>query len=301
MTTLAVLACLLAAVAPSGDYDPTNPEDVGRQATPPPAEAPLAGPDADASQADSMRGGMRDGLGGMMAPSGPMGILMSRCGSCHGPEKQKGGVRVTPIDALFAGDRQDWVVVPGNPDQSVLMQRITLPEGHDDIMPPKGGPLSRTEVESIRSWIASARTPEALISNARSQATKGGGKSDPRDWLTAYLSIDLTPDQRSAGIALAQELRQKRQKRGGGRRGSDGPPSGAGSDADPKARRQALEAMAKQLADRQEALWVALSREQQEAMRTLMADPEALAKARATLRSRMRRGGGRPEQGGKPQ
>ena len=80
-------------------------------------------------------------------------ILSSRCTNCHGAEKSKGGLRLDTAAAIFAGDRANWTVDPGNADQSVLVERISLPAGHEDVMPPKGPTLDAAQVDLIRSWI----------------------------------------------------------------------------------------------------------------------------------------------------
>ncbi|MCH2139821.1 MAG: hypothetical protein MK100_02160 [Phycisphaerales bacterium] len=293
VSLMMVCSGLLAVSAP---HDPTSPADVGKLAPPPPADAPLAGPEVNETEAGGGAGEQR-GMGGSMMLAGPMGILMAHCSSCHGPDKQKGGVRVAPIDALFEVDRQDWVVIPGHPDQSVLFQRVILPAGHDDIMPPTGPPLSSTDIETLRAWIAGAKTSEELVKHARAAATKSSSGVDPRDWMTAYMSIELTSKQRSEGMKLSMELRQQARKRTDASRKND-QAQGRPTDSEQRARREAREEIQRAVSAAQEKLWTALSADQKKAMQALLADPEALEKARQNLRQRMRGNGdqrrGRP-------
>ena len=80
-------------------------------------------------------------------------ILESTCLSCHGPEKPKGDLRLdTRADALKGGD-QGPSLVPGKPQDSRLYTTTILPPDHDDIMPPKGEPLTKGQTESLRRWI----------------------------------------------------------------------------------------------------------------------------------------------------
>src|SRR5262249_44186808 len=79
-------------------------------------------------------------------------ILGDRCFVCHGPDekKRKAGMRLDTRDgALAAG-----VIVPGKPDESELIQRISATDGQR--MPPRKSNLSlnRDEIELIRRWVA---------------------------------------------------------------------------------------------------------------------------------------------------
>ena len=54
-------------------------------------------------------------------------------------------------------------VVPGKPAESKLYTSTILPAGHDDIMPPKGDPLTKTQAEVLRKWIEQgAEWPESI-------------------------------------------------------------------------------------------------------------------------------------------
>ncbi|MCS1407485.1 MAG: hypothetical protein M2R45_00643 [Verrucomicrobia subdivision 3 bacterium] len=82
-------------------------------------------------------------------------ILESTCTDCHGADKQKAGLRLDSIAAVLKGSKEGAVVKAGNPDESPLYQRITLSPDDDDIMPPKGDPLSRAQTDLIKLWIVS--------------------------------------------------------------------------------------------------------------------------------------------------
>jgi len=80
-------------------------------------------------------------------------ILAKRCFACHGPAKLESGVgfhlRLLAIARSESGDRP---IVPGNPDASVLLNRVTTND-KSARMPPEGQPLSRREVRLLREWI----------------------------------------------------------------------------------------------------------------------------------------------------
>jgi uncharacterized membrane protein len=82
-------------------------------------------------------------------------IFEARCYECHGERKQKGKLRFDRLEGVFEPREDGAVIVRGDPDQSVLIQRVTLPEDDEDHMPPKksGPPLSPEEIELLRRWI----------------------------------------------------------------------------------------------------------------------------------------------------
>ena len=80
-------------------------------------------------------------------------ILQQNCIKCHGPEKQKGKLRLDSKTAAMKGGEDGAVIVAGDAGKSDLYRRITLPKGHDDVMPNEGDPLTKTQIESIRDWI----------------------------------------------------------------------------------------------------------------------------------------------------
>src|SRR5258708_37956936 len=81
-------------------------------------------------------------------------VLESACLNCHGPEKPKGDLRLdTRTGALKVG-RKGVALVPGKPEESPLYKTTPLPASNDDVMPPKGEPLAKSQIESLRQWIA---------------------------------------------------------------------------------------------------------------------------------------------------
>jgi hypothetical protein len=80
-------------------------------------------------------------------------ILADRCYSCHGPEKQKGELRLDSIEAIRKGGKNGAILTPGDPAKSTLYSLTLLPAGDDDIMPAKGDPLTQAQTDAIRDWI----------------------------------------------------------------------------------------------------------------------------------------------------
>ncbi len=88
-------------------------------------------------------------------------VLNQKCVSCHGAEKQKGGLRLdTRTAALAAGDSDRPALIPGDPGRSEIVRAILLPRDHDEAMPPEGKEtLTPTEVDAVIRWIQ-AGAPE---------------------------------------------------------------------------------------------------------------------------------------------
>ncbi|MBI3850201.1 MAG: hypothetical protein HY298_07915 [Verrucomicrobia bacterium] len=80
-------------------------------------------------------------------------ILQKSCVECHGPEKQKGKLRLDSKEATFKGGKDGAVIEPGKADKSEVYRRINLPAGDDDVMPNKGDLLTKAQIELIRDWI----------------------------------------------------------------------------------------------------------------------------------------------------
>ena len=87
-------------------------------------------------------------------------ILDSNCVSCHGASKTEGGLRLDSYDGLTKGGKDGAVLIPRDPDKSLLIARVTLPAGDRHAMPAEGrSPLKPTEIAWIRSWIRAGASP----------------------------------------------------------------------------------------------------------------------------------------------
>src|SRR6478672_7999194 len=64
-------------------------------------------------------------------------ILLTKCYGCHGPNKQKGGLRMDDSTKLMKGGKDGIVIEPGKADASEMIKRLMLPVDNDDHMPPK--------------------------------------------------------------------------------------------------------------------------------------------------------------------
>lgn len=80
-------------------------------------------------------------------------IFESRCYSCHGTEKQKGGLRLdVKAAALKGGDDHAPNIVPGKSKESPLL-KFVRGEEEDLVMPPKGKRLTTEQIALLARWI----------------------------------------------------------------------------------------------------------------------------------------------------
>ncbi|NNF14264.1 MAG: DUF1549 domain-containing protein [Gemmatimonadetes bacterium] len=78
-------------------------------------------------------------------------ILEQKCFSCH-TDDERGGLRLDSRDRILQGGGRGPAVLPGNPEQSLLVAAIRH-ESDDLQMPRNGDPLSEAEIEGFVAWI----------------------------------------------------------------------------------------------------------------------------------------------------
>ena len=86
-----------------------------------------------------------------------VGILQSKCYSCHSKIKKKGGLRLDSEDFIKQGGKNGAVLTAGDADNSKLYTHLILPLEDEDHMPPKGKKqLSASEIATIHRWVKMA-------------------------------------------------------------------------------------------------------------------------------------------------
>ncbi len=80
-------------------------------------------------------------------------LLARHCFACHGPDKAEAGLKLSQKESAFGSrDGGAPAIVPGHPEKSELLARITSKDA-DERMPPKSKPLKPAEIEVVRRWI----------------------------------------------------------------------------------------------------------------------------------------------------
>lgn len=84
--------------------------------------------------------------------------MLSRCVSCHGPAKQRGGLRLDSAAHILRGGDSGPAIAPTQIETSLLLRRVRSTV--EDRMPPAGPPLTSSEIEALSLWIGSAKGKE---------------------------------------------------------------------------------------------------------------------------------------------
>ncbi len=80
-------------------------------------------------------------------------VLQTHCLGCHQSAKASGEYVMTSFTKLLTGGESgSAAIVPGDPDQSYLLELITPSNGQAD-MPSGKPPLDTTSIDLIRRWI----------------------------------------------------------------------------------------------------------------------------------------------------
>src|SRR6218665_773673 len=85
-------------------------------------------------------------------------ILNSKCISCHGGVKAKGGFSLLfQEEAMGKTESGNPAIIPGDPDGSEFIRRLTAKDP-EERMPYKNEPLSKEEISILNSWIKQGAT-----------------------------------------------------------------------------------------------------------------------------------------------
>ncbi len=144
-------------------------------------------------------------------------LLSGNCLVCHGPDEDEraAGLRLDTQD----GSREDLggyaAVVPGDPDSSAMIERLTTEE-EDLRMPPdgKGRQLTASEVDLIRRWIKAGGNYARHWSYEpprRSDLPAVGQKDWPRNSIDHFILAKLEekglhPSPEADRLTLARRL-----------------------------------------------------------------------------------------------
>ncbi len=104
----------------------------------------------------------------------------AKCVACHGGGTQKAGLRLDSYSEVMRGGKDGAVVVPGKPETSMLLARVTLAPGDPHFMPAEGRtPLTSDEVSWIRAWIKTGATATATSIPVDSHDALSEGPPEP--------------------------------------------------------------------------------------------------------------------------
>jgi len=78
-------------------------------------------------------------------------VLVEKCVSCHGAEKQKGGLRLDTRVAILKGGERGPGIVPRKPTESLLVKAVR--HADEELKMPPSGKLSAREIAALEKWI----------------------------------------------------------------------------------------------------------------------------------------------------
>jgi len=134
-------------------------------------------------------------------------VLVEQCAACHSPamETPMGGLRVDSRDALRRGGASGPALVPGQPEQSLLLKALRYQD--PTLKMPPTGKLPDRVVEDFEAWISSgAQDPreEETVESAKPAKASGPGtpiEEGRRWWAFQPLAELPTPDYVRRGWA----------------------------------------------------------------------------------------------------
>jgi len=82
-------------------------------------------------------------------------IFDKSCVECHGPKKQKAGLRLDTRELTLKGEKSGPVLIIGDSANSELVKLVARIGDEEHWMPPvgKGKPLTKEQVGLLRAWI----------------------------------------------------------------------------------------------------------------------------------------------------
>lgn len=113
-------------------------------------------------------------------------VLKSKCFSCHNSEQKSGNLDMTSAAAFVEGGDEGHTIVRGNALESGLFQRVTFPADHSKFMPPRGDPLTYSEVRILEWWINQGASFESSLTSLEVP-------KDLSDLLREDYGLDLRP------------------------------------------------------------------------------------------------------------
>lgn len=123
-------------------------------------------------------------------------LLAERCFKCHSSSKQEGSLRVDHISHLTSGGDSGPAIVPGKPDESLLVQAIRY---DGDYQMPPSGKLPDKEIATLEKWIAmGAFWPKEDVPQLVSEA--GFTEEDRNYWCFQPLKDPPPPQVKSDWI-----------------------------------------------------------------------------------------------------
>ena len=116
-------------------------------------------------------------------------VLQRACFECHGSEVAKAGLRLHEKTSALKGSDHQAVIVPGKPEESELLRRVSLPRTDKEAMPRRGNRLTKPEISALRGWIAAGAVWPETVTAAKHWAYEAPVKPAVPDTQASVFSV----------------------------------------------------------------------------------------------------------------
>lgn len=126
-------------------------------------------------------------------------LLVERCHKCHAGDQEKGGLRLDSLGRMLEGGDTGPAVVPGEPEESLLVEVIRY--SPDSYQMPPSGKLPDEEIERLTEWVAmGAPWPhgDETETGRAAKATFDLAKRGAEHWAYHPLTQPVVPEVRDA-------------------------------------------------------------------------------------------------------
>jgi len=118
-------------------------------------------------------------------------VLADNCYKCHSTtaEKLRGGLLLDTREGVLRGGDTGPAIVPGNPDQSLLIKAVRYTDP-DLEMPPKGKKLGAQQIANLEAWVKMG-APDPRVATVAQQRWVDPNK---KHWAWQPLAKPAVPD-----------------------------------------------------------------------------------------------------------
>jgi cytochrome c553 len=114
-------------------------------------------------------------------------VLAQSCFKCHGTKKQEAGLRLDSRPALLQGGEHGPAIVPGAPDQSLLLRAVSY---QSDIRMPPSGKLTDEQIAALARWL---RQGAPWPGDAAAVAVRSGGPTAEERRFWSFQPVTQPP------------------------------------------------------------------------------------------------------------
>jgi hypothetical protein len=127
-------------------------------------------------------------------------VLAEHCFSCHGSDKQRGGVRLDAREYLVKVRDEGTLVVPGQPDKSAIL-RVVKHEGNYKMPPPPKAKLPADVIADLTVWVK-----QGAVWPASKKAAVDDGAAWKKHWAFQPVRQPTAPDVKDRAWASTNPI-----------------------------------------------------------------------------------------------